>query len=131
MYKDDPLGDLGRLQSEIFRAARLVVDTGIHAKGWTREQAIQYMVENTGMSDTEVTTEIERYMALPGQACAYKVGELKILELRARAQAAFGDKFSIKDFHAVILENGALPLTVLDKVVDEWITRAAPKRVGA
>jgi uncharacterized protein (DUF885 family) len=89
------------------------------------------MVENTGMSDTEVTTEIERYMALPGQACAYKVGELKILELRARAQAAFGDKFSIKDFHAVILENGALPLTVLDKVVDEWITRAAPKRVGA
>jgi len=131
MYKDDPLGDLGRLQAEIFRAARLVVDTGIHAKGWTREQAIQYMVENTGMSDTEVTTEIERYMALPGQACAYKVGELKILELRARAKAAFGDKFSIKDFHAVILENGALPLTVLDKVVDEWIARDAPKKVGA
>jgi uncharacterized protein (DUF885 family) len=131
MYKDDPLGDLGRLQSEIFRASRLVVDTGIHAKGWTREQAIQYMVENTGMSDTEVTTEIERYMALPGQACAYKVGELKILELRTRAQAAFGDKFSIKDFHAVILENGALPLTVLDKLVDEWIARDAPKKVGA
>jgi uncharacterized protein (DUF885 family) len=131
MYKDDPLGDLGRLQAEIFRAARLVVDTGIHAEGWTREQAIQYMVENTGMSDTEVTTEIERYMALPGQACSYKVGELKILELRARAQAAFGDKFSIKDFHAVILENGALPLTVLDKVVDEWIARDAPKKVAA
>ena len=101
MYKDDPLGDLGRLQSEIFRAVRLVVDTGIHAKGWTREQAISYMVENTGMSDTEVTSEIERYMANPGQACAYKVGELKILELRDRAKAAFGDKFSIKDFHAV------------------------------
>jgi uncharacterized protein (DUF885 family) len=131
MYKDDPLGDLGRLQGEIFRAARLVVDTGIHAKGWTREQAIQYMIENTGMSDSEVTTEIERYMALPGQACAYKVGELKILELRTRAQAAFGDKFSIKDFHAVILENGALPLTVLDKVVDEWIARDAPRKVGA
>jgi len=131
MYKDDPLGDLGRLQGEIFRAARLVVDTGIHAKGWTREQAIQYMIENTGMSDSEVTTEIERYMALPGQACAYKVGELKIMELRARAQAAFGDKFSIKDFHAVILENGALPLTVLDKVVDEWIARDAPRKVGA
>jgi uncharacterized protein (DUF885 family) len=131
MYKDDPLGDLGRLQAEIFRAARLVVDTGIHAKGWTREQAIQYMIENTGMSDSEVTTEIERYMALPGQACAYKVGELKILELRARAKAAFGDKFSIKDFHAVILENGALPLTVLDKVVDEWIARDAPKKVSA
>jgi uncharacterized protein (DUF885 family) len=131
MYKDDPLGDLGRLQSEIFRAARLVVDTGIHAKGWTREQAIQYMIENTGMSDTEVTTEIERYMALPGQACAYKVGELKILELRDRAKAAFGDKFSIKDFHAVILENGALPLTVLDKLVDEWIARDAPKKGAA
>jgi uncharacterized protein (DUF885 family) len=131
MYKDDPLGDLGRLQGEIFRAARLVVDTGIHAKGWTREQAIQYMIENTGMSDTEVTTEIERYMALPGQACAYKVGELKILELRGRAQAAFGDKFSIKDFHAVILENGALPLTVLDKVVDDWIAREAPRKAGA
>lgn len=131
MYKDDPLGDLGRLQAEIFRAVRLVVDTGIHAKGWTREQAIQYMVENTGMSDTEVTTEIERYMALPGQACAYKVGELKILELRERAKAAFGDKFSIKDFHAVVLENGALPLTVLEKLVDEWIARDAPKKGSA
>ena len=130
MYKDDPLGDLGRLQAEIFRAARLVVDTGIHAKGWTREQAIQYMVDNTGMSESAVTTEVERYMALPGQACAYKVGELKILELRARAHAAFGDRFSIKDFHAVILENGALPLTVLEKVVDEWIARDVPSRAG-
>jgi uncharacterized protein (DUF885 family) len=116
------------LQSEIFRAVRLVVDTGIHTKGWTREQAIQYMVDNTGMSDSEVTTEIERYMALPGQACAYKVGELKILELRDRAKAAFGDRFSIKDFHVVILENGALPLTVLEKLVDEWIARDAPKK---
>jgi uncharacterized protein (DUF885 family) len=131
MYKDDPLGDLGRLQAEIFRAVRLVVDTGIHAKGWTREQAIQYMVENTGMSDTEVTTEVERYMALPGQACAYKVGELKILELRERAKAAFGDEFSIKDFHVVVLENGALPLTVLEKLVDAWIARDAPKKSSA
>jgi uncharacterized protein (DUF885 family) len=131
MYKDDPLGDLGRLQAEIFRAVRLVVDTGIHVKDWSREQAIQYMVENTGMSDTEVTTEIERYMANPGQACAYKVGELKILELRDRAKAAFGDKFSLKDFHAVILQNGALPLTVLEKLVDEWIARDAPKQGNA
>ena len=130
MYKDDPLGDLGRLQAEIFRAVRLVVDTGIHAKDWTREQAISYMVENTGMSESEVTTEIERYMGNPGQACAYKVGELKILELRDRAKAAFGEKFSIKDFHAVILENGAMPLTVLDRVVDEWIAHAAPKKAG-
>jgi uncharacterized protein (DUF885 family) len=128
MYRDDPLGDLGRLQSEIFRAVRLVVDTGIHAKGWSREQAIAYMLENTGMSDSEVTTEIERYMALPGQACAYKVGELKILELRERAKSAFGDKFSLKEFHNVVLENGALPLTVLEKEVDEWIARAAPPK---
>jgi uncharacterized protein (DUF885 family) len=128
MYKDDPLGDLGRLQSEIFRAVRLVVDTGIHAKGWSCEQPIEYMTENTGMSATEVTTEIERYMALPGQASAYKVGELKILELRDRAQAAFGDKFSLKEFHAVILENGALPLTVLEKLVDEWIARDAHQK---
>jgi uncharacterized protein (DUF885 family) len=130
MYEHDPLGDLGRLQAEIFRAVRLVVDTGIHAKGWTREQAIQYMLENTGMAEGEITSEIERYMALPGQACAYKVGELKILELRDRAKAAFGAAFSVKDFHAVILENGAVPLTVLDKLVDEWIARDAPKKAS-
>jgi uncharacterized protein (DUF885 family) len=128
MYKDDPLGDLGRLQAEMLRAVRLVLDSGIHAKGWSREQSIRYMVDNTGISESEATTEVERYMALPGQACAYKVGELKILELRDRAKAAFGDQFSIKDFHAVILENGALPLTVLDKVVDQWIAREAPKK---
>jgi uncharacterized protein (DUF885 family) len=130
MYKDDPLGDLGRLQAEMLRAVRLVDDSGLHAKGWTREQAIRYMVDNTGLSESESTTEVERYMALPGQACAYKVGELKILELRDRAKAAFGDKFSIKDFHAVILENGALPLTVLDNVVNDWIARDAPKKTS-
>lgn len=123
MYKDDPLGDLGRLQAEIFRAARLVVDTGIHAKGWSRQQAIDYMVGVTGMSVTDVTTEIERYMAMPGQACAYKVGQLKILALRAKAQQALGDKFDIKEFHKVILENGAVPLTVLERLVDDWIAR--------
>jgi uncharacterized protein (DUF885 family) len=130
MYKDDPLGELGRLQSEMLRAVRLVLDSGIHAKGWTREQSIRYMVDNTGLSESEATTEVERYMALPGQACAYKVGELKILELRDRAKAAFGDQFSIKDFHAVILENGALPLTVLDKVVNDWIASDAPKKTA-
>jgi uncharacterized protein (DUF885 family) len=131
MYKDDPLGDLGRLRDEMLRAVRLVVDSGMHAKGWSREQSIRYMSDNTGMAETEVTTEVERYMALPGQACAYKVGELKILELRDKAKAAFGDQFSIKDFHAVILENGALPLTVLERVVDEWIARDAPKKNAA
>jgi uncharacterized protein (DUF885 family) len=127
MYKDDPWGDLGRLQAEMFRAVRLVVDTGIHAKGWSREQAIDYVVQTTGMHAAEVTSEIERYMALPGQACAYKVGQLKILELRDKAKAALGDKFDLKDFHAVVLENGAVPLTLLEKLVDEWIARGGGK----
>jgi len=124
MYKDDPWGDLGRLQLELLRAARLVVDTGLHAKGWSREQAINYMVSTTGMAETDVTSEVERYMALPGQACAYKVGELKILELREKAKAALGPKFNLKDFHAVVLENGGVPLTLLEQLVDEWIARA-------
>ena len=123
LYKDDPFGDLGRLQAEIFRAVRLVVDTGIHAKGWTREQAIAYMVNNTGMGESEVTTEIERYMALPGQACAYKVGQLKILALRDKAKAALGTRFSLKDFHAVVLDSGAVPLSILEQLVDEWIAQ--------
>lgn len=123
MYKDDTLSDLGRLQAEIFRAVRLVVDTGIHAKGWSREQAIAYMVGNTGMSESDVTTEIERYMALPGQACAYKIGQMKILELREHAKAELGDKFDIKAFHTVVLESGAVPLTILERLVNEWIAK--------
>jgi uncharacterized protein (DUF885 family) len=128
MYKDDPFGNLGRLQLELLRAARLVVDTGIHAGGWTREQAIAYMVATTGKNETDVTSEVERYMAMPGQACAYKVGELKILELRARAQAALGPRFNLKDFHTVVLENGGVPLTLLEQLVNEWIAkqRGAP-----
>jgi uncharacterized protein (DUF885 family) len=123
MYKDDPWGNLGRLQAELLRAARLVVDTGIHAQGWSREQAISYMVATTGMGEAEVTSEVERYMAMPGQACAYKVGQLKILELRARARAALGAKFTLKDFHTVVLENGGVPLTLLEQLVNEWIAR--------
>ena len=128
MYQDDPWGNLGRLQAELLRAARLVVDTGIHAEGWTREQAISYMAATTGMAQASVTSEVERYMAMPGQACAYKVGELKILELRAKARVALGPKFNLKDFHTVILENGGVPLTLLEQLVDEWIarTRGAP-----
>jgi uncharacterized protein (DUF885 family) len=121
LYDGDPFGDLGRLQAEMYRAVRLVVDTGLHAKGWTREQAIDYMVAATGMAESEVTSEIERYMALPGQACAYKVGQLKILELREKARAELGAKFDLKDFHTVVLENGAVPLTVLEALVDDWI----------
>jgi uncharacterized protein (DUF885 family) len=123
MYRDDPLGDLGRLQHEMLRAARLVVDTGIHAKGWSRQQAIDYMAGVTGIAVSDVTSEVERYMALPGQACAYKVGQLKILELREKARAALGAKFSLKDYHTVVLENGAVPLTELEQIVDAWIAK--------
>jgi len=121
MYNDDPPGDLGRLQAELFRAVRLVVDTGMHYKKWSREQAITYMVETTGMAEGDVTAEIERYSVMPGQACAYKIGMLKILELRERAKAALGSKFDLKKFHSVVLDNGPLPLTVLEKVVDTWV----------
>ena len=123
MSQDDPWGDLGRLQLELLRAARLVVDTGLHAQRWSREQAIDYMVSTTGSPASDMTSEVERYMADPGQACAYKVGELKILALREKARAALGAKFDLKDFHAVVLENGAVPLTLLEQLVDEWIAR--------
>ena len=112
---------LGAYQAELFRAVRLVVDTGIHQKRWTREQAIAFMVENTGMGVAEVTTEIERYIVNPGQACAYKVGQLKLLELRQRAVDRLGPRFDIRKFHNVVLTNGELPLSLLDRVVDEWI----------
>ncbi|MEX0900811.1 MAG: DUF885 domain-containing protein [Gammaproteobacteria bacterium] len=120
-FQDDPLDNLGRLQGEMFRAVRLVVDTGMHAKRWTREQAIEYMTEHTGMGETEVIAEIERYLVIPGQALSYKVGMLKFLELRARAQTALGDRFDIREFHNTVLTNGALPLNLLERVVDDWI----------
>jgi uncharacterized protein (DUF885 family) len=122
-YENDPFGDLGRLQAELFRAVRLVVDTGIHAKHWTREQAIAYMREKTGMGEKEVTSEIERYIVMPGQACAYKVGMLKIQELRARAQSELGEKFDQREFHDVVLKNGALPLEILEEQVNNYIQR--------
>ncbi|HVF71099.1 MAG TPA: DUF885 domain-containing protein [Chthoniobacterales bacterium] len=123
-YEGDPFGDLGRLQAEQFRAVRLVVDTGIHAKRWTREQAIAYMREKTGMGEKEVTAEIERYIVNPGQACAYKVGMLKIQELRKRAQDGLGAKFDQRQFHDVVLKNGALPLEILEEQITDYIQRA-------
>ena len=123
MYATDPLGDLGRLQAEMFRAVRLVVDTGMHAKRWSREQAIAYMLEKTGNTEDEVTREIERYVVWPGQATAYKTGQLAILRMRARAEAALGDKFDLKQFHELILGNGAMPLGILEETVDEWIEK--------
>jgi uncharacterized protein (DUF885 family) len=120
-YKDDPMAELGRLQSEMFRATRLVVDTGMHAKRWSRERAIAYMREKTGMTEDEVTREIERYVAWPGQACVYKIGELTILRLRDKAKAELGAKFDIREFHETVLLNGGLPLDVLEEVVGDWI----------
>jgi uncharacterized protein (DUF885 family) len=120
-YEGNPLGDLGRLQAEMFRAVRLVVDTGIHAQRWTREQAIAYMLEKTGMGEKEVTSEIERYIVSPAQACAYKVGMLKIRELRTRAQQELGAKFDQREFHDVILKDGAMPLDILEQQVSDYI----------
>jgi len=121
LYDDNPLGDLGRLQAEQFRAVRLVVDTGLHHKRWTREQAIDYMVSKTGMTEAEVTREIERYVVWPGQATAYKTGQLAIIRMRDRAQNALGDKFDLRLFNEMILEDGAMPLGLLDAKVDTWI----------
>jgi len=120
-FQDDPFDNIGRLQAELFRAVRLVVDTGIHSKRWTREAAIEYMLKNTGMAESDVTSEIERYIVLPGQATAYKVGMMKILEVRAKAQNALGDKFSLGEFHDVILKNGAVPLDIMERLVDQYI----------
>jgi uncharacterized protein (DUF885 family) len=122
-YEGDPFGDLGRLQGELFRAVRLVVDTGIHAKHWPREQAIAYMREKTGMGEKEVTAEIERYIVNPGQACAYKIGMLKIQELRKRAQSELGTKFDQRQFHDAVLKNGALPLEILEEQVNAYIQK--------
>jgi uncharacterized protein (DUF885 family) len=121
LYKDDPYGDLGRLQAEMFRAVRLVVDTGMHSQHWPREQAIQYMQSTTGMANSDVTAEIERYVVWPGQACAYKIGMKTILDLREKARAELGPRFDIRQFHKVVLENGAMPLWLLQRNVDGWI----------
>lgn len=121
LYDEDPLGDLGRLQAEMFRAVRLVVDTGLHDKRWSREKAIAYMMDKTGNTEAEVTREIERYVVWPGQATAYKTGQLAILDMRARAEAALGEAFNLRQFNELLLKNGAMPLRILDDVVDQWI----------
>jgi uncharacterized protein (DUF885 family) len=132
LYNDDPYGDLGRLNAEIFRAVRLVVDTGIHAKRWSREQAIQYMRDNTGNMESDVIAEIERYVVWPGQACAYKMGMRSILAMREKAQAELGDRFDIKAFHAAVLENGGLPLNLFEANIANWIAaqKVAPRAAG-
>ena len=124
-FYDDPWARYGTLQDEQLRAMRLVVDTGLHSKGWTRDQAIEYMLANSGMGRTDATAEVERYIAIPSQALAYKVGALKIQELRAKAEAALGDRFDIKAFHEQVLGTGALPLPVLEAKIDRWIADEA------
>jgi uncharacterized protein (DUF885 family) len=123
----DPWNRYGTLQDEQLRAMRLVVDTGIHAKGWTRDQAIEYMLANSGMTRTDVVAEVDRYIAIPGQALAYKIGALKIQELRKRAQTKLGARFDIKEFHDQVLNTGGLPLTVLEAKIDRWIAAQAAR----
>ena len=117
----DPYQRFGHYDDEMLRAMRLVVDSGLHSKGWTRERAIEYMLANSAMGRTDATSEVERYIAIPSQALAYKISQLKILELRAKARAALGDRFDIRGFHAQVLDTGALPLPVLEKKIDDWI----------
>lgn len=117
----DPYSYFGYLQNELWRAIRLVTDTGLHSKGWSRDQVIRYMLDNSAESETQATAEAERYIAWPGQALAYKTGELKIKELRQRAEQALGPKFDIRGFHAEVLRDGAVPLDILEDKVDRWI----------
>lgn len=120
LYKD-PYQYFGMLGSEMHRAIRLVVDTGMHSKGWTREQAIQYSLDNEAESEASIVSEIERYMAIPGQALSYKIGQLKIIELRKKAEKELGSKFDIKKYHQIVLESGVMPLALLEKKVNNWI----------
>jgi prolyl oligopeptidase len=120
MYKD-PYSEYGRLTYEIWRAIRLVVDTGLHSKGWSRQQAIDYFTANAGKSEHDITVEVDRYIVWPAQALAYKIGELKFKELKEFAKKELGDKFDIREFHDQLLCNGALPMDVLDERVRDWV----------
>ena len=122
---EDPYSDFGRLAMELWRACRLVVDTGIHAKKWTREQGIDYYVTNTPNPQPDAVKMVERHVVMPSQATAYKIGMIKIVELREAAKAKLGDKFSLPEFHDVVLKNGAVPLNVLEDLVNQWVASKA------
>jgi uncharacterized protein (DUF885 family) len=119
-YKD-PYSDFGRLTYEAWRACRLVVDTGMHAFGWTRDQAIEFMLQNTAASEFEIGNEVDRYITWPAQALAYKIGEIRIRALRDKAQRALGNDFDSRRFHDTVIGNGSVPIAVLDELIDEWI----------
>jgi uncharacterized protein (DUF885 family) len=121
-FYTDPYNDFGRLTYEAWRACRLIVDTGMHAFGWSRQQAVDFMLANTAASATQVDQEIDRYITWPAQALSYKIGELKIRELRARAEAELGSSFDIRRFHDIVVGNGSLPITVLEDTVADWIS---------
>ena len=121
MYDDDPFGDLGRLQFEALRAARMVVDTGIHEKGWTFDQATDFFVDNVGWTRQDCEYEIARYTVWPGQSTSYLIGMLKILELRQYAMDQLGDQFDLKEFHNVVLSNGSMPLSMLEKIIENYV----------
>ena len=118
---DTPAKDMGRLSYEMWRASRLVVDTGLHSKGWTKQQAIAFMKDNTALSEANIEAEVNRYISWPGQALAYKIGELKIRELRAKAERTLGDRFDLRRFHDAVLGQGAVPLDTLEAQIDAWI----------
>jgi uncharacterized protein (DUF885 family) len=120
LYRD-PMQWYGHLNDEMLRAMRLVVDTGLHAKHWSREQAITFMQNNSSMADSDIVAEVERYIAWPGQALSYKIGQLRITALRARAEHALGTAFDVRDFHAELLRDGAVPMQILDAKIDRWI----------
>ena len=127
-FYQDPYSDYGRLEGDIWRAIRLVVDTGVHSQHWTREQMVEYFHDHSDIDETSIQAEVDRYIAWPSQALAYKIGQLKILELRDRAKKALGDKFDIRAFHDQVIDSGALPLDVLDERITAWI--ASQKSAG-
>ena len=126
-FYQDPYSDFGRLETDIFRAVRLVVDTGVHSEHWSRDQMVQYFHDHCGLDDASVQSEVDRYIAWPAQALGYKIGQLKILELRAKAQQRLGDKFDLKAFHDQVIDSGALPLDVLEKRIDSWTEQQKPR----
>jgi uncharacterized protein (DUF885 family) len=127
MYKD-PYSKFGQLSYEMWRSVRLVVDTGMHSKGWTRQQAIDYFRENTGKTDQDITVEVDRYIVWPGQALAYKLGQLKIRELRTQAEKELGTRFSVRSFHDAVLEEGSVPLDILEAHMKAWLAEQTGKQ---